>query len=118
MFRRIMRWLALGLAWLVGGIGIALGAGALYFVLPAPPPGQTGAAIAWVFAAVTLGAFGGWRAKLGLLAGFVCVVAWWSTLRPRQDRDWQPQVAVLAYATRDGDRVTIHNVRDFEYRST
>ncbi|MBV9488691.1 MAG: hypothetical protein JO069_03070, partial [Verrucomicrobia bacterium] len=108
---------AVGLAWSVGGLAAAWAAGALYFDLPAPPPLRTGTAIAWALAAMALGAFGGWRAKLALLAGFVCVVAWWSTLRPRQDRDWQPQVAVLAYATRDRDQVTIHNVRNFEYRS-
>jgi hypothetical protein len=38
-------------------------------------------------------------------------------LRPTQDRDWQPEVAVLAYATRQGDEITVHDIRNFEYRS-
>jgi hypothetical protein len=33
------------------------------------------------------------------------------------DRNWQPDVAVLPYATIDGDRVTVHNIRNFDYRS-
>ena len=41
----------------------------------------------------------------------------WSTVKPSNDRDWQPDVAVLPYATFDGDRVTIHNIRNFDYRS-
>ena len=33
------------------------------------------------------------------------------------DRDWQPEVAMTPYATINGDTVTIHNVRDFDYRT-
>ena len=115
--RSLVRFLALALAWLVGALAVAWAAGALYLDLPASPPVRSGAAVAWALVTVALEAFGGWRGKLALLAGFVGVAAWWSTLRPRQDRDWAPQVAVLAYATREGDQVTVHNVRNFEYRS-
>jgi hypothetical protein len=48
---------------------------------------------------------------------FACVVVWWETLRPSNDRDWQPEVAVLPYATINGDLVTVHNIRNFDYRS-
>jgi hypothetical protein len=33
------------------------------------------------------------------------------------DRDWQPDVANLPYAAINGDTVTIHNVRNFDYRT-
>src|SRR5262249_20731181 len=33
------------------------------------------------------------------------------------DRDWQPDVAMVPYATINGDLVTIHNVRNFDYRT-
>jgi len=36
---------------------------------------------------------------------------------PSNDRDWQPDVSRRPSATFAGDRVTIHNVRDFDYRS-
>lgn len=58
--------------------------------------------------------------RLALPAFAVAIAAfavWWGSLRPSNDRDWQPEVAVLPYATFDGDRVTIHNVRNFDYRS-
>ena len=41
----------------------------------------------------------------------------WSALRPSNNRDWQPEVAVLPYATIEGDRVTVHNIRNFDYRT-
>jgi len=42
---------------------------------------------------------------------------WWSGLQPSNERDWQPEVARLAYATINGDLVTVHNIRNFDYRT-
>jgi hypothetical protein len=39
------------------------------------------------------------------------------SIEPSNERDWQTEVAVLPYVTRDGDLVTLHNVRDFDYRT-
>jgi len=47
---------------------------------------------------------------------FVVLVAWLS-LQPSHDRDWQADVAKLPYAEIRGDRVTLHNVRNADYRS-
>lgn len=57
------------------------------------------------------------RAVAGFLVGFVLLVAWWSRIEPSNDRNWKPEVAVLPYATIDGDLVTVHNVRNFDYRT-
>jgi hypothetical protein len=54
------------------------------------------------------------RATLVLLAA---ALAWWFSLKPSNDRQWQTDVAVLPYATMDGDRVTVHNIRNFQYRT-
>ena len=43
-------------------------------------------------------------------------VAWWRQLRPSNDRDWRPDVARLATAEVQGERVTVRNVRNFRYR--
>ena len=43
--------------------------------------------------------------------------AWWSTIRPSNTRNWQPDVARPPHAEVDGDRLTIHDVRNFDYRS-
>lgn len=53
-------------------------------------------------------------AVLGLVA---VVMMWWFSISASNDRDWQPSVAQLATATIEGSAVTIHNVRNFEYRS-
>jgi hypothetical protein len=37
--------------------------------------------------------------------------------RPSNDRDWSPDQAVLAYAEFQGDLVTVHNIRNSEYRT-
>jgi hypothetical protein len=47
----------------------------------------------------------------------VCVVLWWNTIAPKNDRDWMPDVARTARANFDGSRVTIQNIRNFKYRS-
>jgi len=45
------------------------------------------------------------------------VLAWWFGIEPRNDRTWQPDVAALPTAEISGNRLTMHNVRNFEYRS-
>jgi hypothetical protein len=50
-------------------------------------------------------------------AVFLLLVAWWSTIPASQDRDWAPEYAKPAYATIKGDLVTIHNIRNFDYRT-
>jgi len=40
----------------------------------------------------------------------------WSAIEPLNHRDWQPENAVLTYAI-DDDRITLHNIRNFDYRS-
>jgi hypothetical protein len=42
---------------------------------------------------------------------------WWLTLKPSNDRPWQPDVAETAWAEINGDDVTIHNVRNCDYRT-
>jgi hypothetical protein len=44
-------------------------------------------------------------------------VAWWLSLRPSQNQDWEPEVATLAHAVRNGDELTVYDIRDFEYQS-
>jgi len=56
--------------------------------------------------------------KMSLTAGgFALVLAWWFGLQPSNTRDWQPDVAVLAYADIDGNNVTVHNIRNCDYRT-
>lgn len=58
-----------------------------------------------------------WRAFAAYVVLFAVVVAWWRGIEPSNERDWQADVAVLPYATIDGDVVTVRNIRNFAYRS-
>ena len=56
--------------------------------------------------------------KLGIVfSAFAVVASWWLTLKPSNDRLWQPDVAQTAWAEINGDEVTIHNVRNCDYRT-
>jgi hypothetical protein len=57
------------------------------------------------------------RALCIALAAFGLVVLGWSCLTPSNDRIWQPNVSQLASATVEGNVVTVHNVRNCDYRS-
>lgn len=48
---------------------------------------------------------------------FLSIYTWWSMITPRQDRDWAPEYARPAHATINGDLVTIHDIRNFDYRT-
>jgi hypothetical protein len=58
-----------------------------------------------------------WLAQCIFLAAFAGIVAWFWWTPPSNNRDWQPDVAVLPYAEINGDTVAIHNIRNCDYRS-
>ncbi|MEO8325394.1 MAG: DUF4105 domain-containing protein [Nitrospirota bacterium] len=58
-----------------------------------------------------------WMAVGSYLSLFFVLVVWWSLIEPSNDRVWQPEVAVLPYATFDGNLITVHNKRNFDYRT-
>jgi len=57
------------------------------------------------------------RAALAMLLALGVVIAWWLTIPPSNDRDWSPDVARPPRAIITGNRVTIENVRNFDYRT-
>jgi hypothetical protein len=44
-------------------------------------------------------------------------VVWYLSSRPSNSGDWQPDVSRLSYGELNGDILTLHNVRNFTYRS-
>lgn len=56
----------------------------------------------------------GW---LGLAVVALAVAGWYSTIHPRQDRDWAPDVAHGVTGSVAGDLVTLNNVRNFDWTS-
>lgn len=80
---------------------------------------------AWLFGLFGLSAlvslsFPTWRNRLltAYSTLFVMVLTWWwLTITPSNERQWQPDLAKLPYANIDGDHVTVHDIRNFDYRS-
>jgi hypothetical protein len=100
-------------------LGAAIwGAGFLLFRLP----GTTGivAAIGFGIAALA-GLVGIWtsdaRLSLGFAMVFVGLLGWWSSLQPSHDRDWIPELARLPTVAREGEAITVSNLRDFRWRT-
>jgi len=58
-----------------------------------------------------------WLGSGLFVVAIVMLAFWWHGIQPRQDRDWAPDVARLLEARIDGDSVTLHNVRNFEWRT-
>jgi hypothetical protein len=122
MKRRIGWGIALALAGLALALTTGWGALVLYYL--APGPGGVRLALAGGYAALGLAVLVAlfvrrWRraALAGYALAFAAALAVWSGAEPSNSRDWQPEVAVLPYATFDGDLVTVHNIRDFDYRT-
>jgi hypothetical protein len=57
-----------------------------------------------------------WKA-LACFGCFCAVLAWWFTLQPTNEANWRADVARTAWVETDGDQVTVHNVRNCDYRS-
>jgi Domain of unknown function (DUF4105) len=76
-----------------------------------------------VFAAIYLAALiflvikAGRHRALYCLLCFCVVLGWWLSLKPSDDGKWRPDVARTAWAETAGDRITVHNVRNCDYRS-
>jgi Domain of unknown function (DUF4105) len=99
-------------------LGLSLWAiGALYFMLRFA--GSFGAAVFAIAVLVVLVVIRPlWKAIAMLFGLFLVVFAWWLTVQPSNNRPWDPEVAQTAWAEINGDQVTIHNFRDFDYRTT
>jgi hypothetical protein len=113
-----LRRAAQAAAWAMVLAGAVWAFGALWLDFPLPWLGQV---LACAFAGGALAALIRIRPRRRgkVIAGLavLAVAAWWLTLQPSNDRNWQPDLAVLAYADMEGSAVTIHNIRNCEYRS-
>jgi hypothetical protein len=111
-----IKYIGWAFAWLGGFVCAIWAAGALYYDFPA-----AGSLAAILFLLVLLAAIIFVRRKLLKLAtvfgAFALVALWWLTLKPSNDRPWQPDVAQTAWAEINGDDITVHNVRNCDYRT-
>lgn len=102
-------------------IATAWAVGALWYQLPVPPFARVSAAfLCGVLGLATIVAIftklRNWSLLLFLLC-FVLLLTWWSTIKPLEHADWAPEVTRQVTGTRNGDVLTLNNVRDFEWHS-
>jgi len=48
---------------------------------------------------------------------FLVVLLWWLNIQPSNDRNWQADVSKLPYASIESNLITVHDIRNFSYRS-
>ncbi len=117
--RRVAGWLATGLGGLVllgGGLWAAM---ALWIRLVAPPAGALagGAMVLLTLVAIAGLVWRRWRVVAAWAAGFAIVAGWWAALTPSNDRAWAPDTARTVHGTIEGNRLVLHDVRNFAWRS-
>jgi len=95
--------------------------GALWYQLPVRPSARI--AVAFLCGMVGLATVVALFTRLRLwslvvfLVCFCLLLTWWSTIKPLEQADWAPEVARQVTGTRNGDVLTLNNVRDFEWHS-
>jgi len=105
------------------GIAVAAttlwGVGALYFSPLLPAQWRAFAAATYGAAAVLGFALLPWPGRTAIVAFaiFAILVILFLRIPASNDRDWQPDVAFTPHAEINGDLVTIHGVRNFDYRT-
>jgi Domain of unknown function (DUF4105) len=96
-------------------------AAALWFQVPAGPRARRLLIGLWLLFSLVM-ALGLWRghgtaALLAFGLAYAAVLLWWHTLKPSNDRQWADDVAHTSHGEVNGDAVTLHNVRNFHWRS-
>ena len=94
---------------------------ALWFRLPASEWAKV--AIAGAFALTAIATIVAlltrhrWPSLLVFALAFAGVAVWWSTIQPKADGDWAPDVARQTTGVLNGDILTLSDVRDFDWRT-
>ena len=115
-----MKWSLLGLMLVTTTLWMVL---AIYFGDSHTDMVQTSsAAIVGLLGLATLISLGFARWRKHFLVGYsllfmVVLSGWLLAVQPSNERQWQADLVVLPYATVDGDWVTVHNIRNVDYRS-
>lgn len=101
-------------------LAMAWGCAALWFRLPGPRSLRRLVVACWgmvALALLVLGLRGLWLANVAQLLLLALLFAWWFRLQPTHDRPWSDDVAHLATGEVQGQRLTLHHVRDFDWKT-
>jgi hypothetical protein len=116
-FNKFLNFVVVVLIWFVLGLAVLWAAAALYFDIRISWLRLPLAAIfGFGMLAVWIWVHRPWKMVV-TGASFVIVLTWWFSLQPSNNRDWLPDVAVLPYAVINGNQVSIHNIRNCDYRT-
>jgi hypothetical protein len=117
----VLRFAVTFLATLAVGSCAVWGAFALWYQAPGGQALKIFCVLLWAgFSFALLWALWQGRTSLGLLAfalAFAALLIWWQRIEPSNDRIWADDVARITTGTVDGNRVTLHDVRNFDWRS-
>lgn len=115
---RVLRALALAVVWVAVGLFVLWTVGAIYFDVRIASL-RIPLALVYVAGIVTILVMlrGSWRAALLCVISCFCVLLWWLTLKPTNSAPWQSDVDRTAWVQMDGDRLTIHNLRNCDYQT-
>ena len=116
-----MRFTVTLLATIIVGFCAIWGAFVLWYQAPGGQALKIIGIVLWVgFTLALLMALWQGRTVLALVAfavAFGALLIWWQRIAPSNDRIWADDVAQMTTGTVDGTHVTLHNVRNFEWRS-
>lgn len=97
----------------------AFATGIVWYHAPLDAVARTVAAVAWLaFAlacAVEFTRRWDWRALAALAPPLALLLVGFTAIEPSNDRIWSPEMARLLTYTRDGDTITVKNVRNFNW---
>jgi hypothetical protein len=109
------------LATLLVGVPAVWGSFALWYQIPGGQALKTLSVMLWAAFSLTM-LIALWQVRIGVglvafAVAFAGLLIWWTRLSPTNDRVWADDVAQATTGTVDGNRVTLRNVRNFEWRS-
>ena len=108
----------LSIAMLLSGVWAVM---ALHYQLPLAAPWRIAAGVAWALFALAATALV-WRGHAGRAAlsygiAFALLLGWWVRIEPSENRVWADDVSRHLQAQRQGDILTLANVRNFDWRT-
>jgi hypothetical protein len=117
----LVRFAATFLATLIIGCCALWGAFALWYQVPGGQSLKTLSVLLWGSIGLIL-VIALWQGRtaaaiLAFAVAFGALLIWWHRIAPSNDRIWADDVAQMTSGTVDGQRVTLRNVRNFEWRS-
>jgi Domain of unknown function (DUF4105) len=109
------------LATLLVGFPAAWGAFALWYQIPGGQILKTLSVMLWAALSLAM-LLTLWNGRITISAflfalAFAGLLIWWTRLQPSNDHEWADDVARMTTGTVDGNRVTLHSVRNFDWRN-